>query len=128
MKTATLYTVTAQEVQLTDSFTHSRNAAGPAHFLGDGHALAGVQQQPAGHVFALGDGWYAVMSPELRQVLEAPILLAAEDDSARHLAEVLRELAARPLLVRLWWALAGDCSPWEWLAGRVKKVRLHGGA
>lgn len=126
MKTATLYTVTAQEVQLTDSFTHPRNDAGPAHFLGTGHALAGVRQQPAGHVFAVGDGRYAVMSPELRQVLEAPILRAAEGDAARRVAEALQELAGRPLLARLWWALVGDCSPLEWMAGRVKLVRLRG--
>ena len=42
---ATLYTLTAQEVQLVNSFTHLRNAAGPAHFIGDGYALVGAARR-----------------------------------------------------------------------------------
>lgn len=127
MTTATLYEITSRPVTLADAFAASRNnIPGPRCSIGSrGLVLLGVRQHPLGHVFAVGPGEYAVMAPELRQVLEAPILRVAEDDAVRRVAEALQELASRPLLARLWWALAGDCSPWEWLAGRVKGVRLR---
>lgn len=95
MTPATLYTLTAQEVQLVNSFTHLRTpGAGPAHFLGTGYALAGVQQHPAGHVFALGHGRYIVMHPELHDALVG---------AARR--ELLAQLSAAPWWLRVWRAL-----------------------
>ena len=104
---ATIYTLTAQEVQLVNSFTHLRNAAGPAHFIGDGYALAGVQQQPAGHVFALGGGRYIVMRPELHDALV---------DAARR--ELLAQLSAAPWWLRVWRALGlrPAWPVWRWPA------------
>lgn len=127
MTPATLYEITSRPATLADGYTASRNnTPGPRCSIGAGIMLMGVQQHPLGHVFAVGPGEYAVMAPELREVLERPILRAAEDDTARRVAQTMQELAGRPLSARLWWALAGDCSPWEWLAARVKGVRLRG--
>lgn len=127
MTPATLYEIKASPVTLADAFTADRNGtAGPRCSIGSrGLVLLGAPQHPLGHVFAVGPAEYAVMKPELRKMLEGPLLAAAEDEAARRIAQALQELAARPLLARIWWALAGDCGPMEWLAGRVKGLRLR---
>jgi hypothetical protein len=128
MTPATLYEITSRPVMLADGFTADRNGiTGPRCSIGTrGMLLLGVQQHPLGHVFMVGPGEFAVMAPELRAMLETPLARAAEDDAARRVAQALQELADRPLLARLWWVLAGDCGLLEWLAGRVKGVRLRG--
>ena len=56
MKTVTLYSVVAHEVDLIDSFTASRQpgGVGPSHCLGDGNVFAGVRQMPMGTVWRCG--------------------------------------------------------------------------
>ena len=110
MNAVTLYEVAAREVMLGDAFTISRQpGAGPRCSLGTGLVLLGVDQQPLGHVWLVGEGQYAAMSSELRTLLEAPILAAAQREIEMGRVELLRELAAGPWWARVWRALR--CAP-----------------
>lgn len=103
MTTVTLYTVHAQQVELADGFTASRQpgGAGPAHCLGNGDVLLGMRQMPLNAVWRRADGSYIVLAPELREVLDGPII---EAERLRY-SELLTELNSAPLWLRLWRAL-----------------------
>lgn len=107
MRTATLYEVTAREVEVGDSFTvsHRPGTAGPRCSMGDGLSLLGVQQMPLGFVWCAGEGRYVALSPELREVLEAPILAAAHHEIELQHAELLASMASGPWWLRVWRAL-----------------------
>lgn len=107
MKTVTLYEVTMREVALGDSFTVSRHSgtAGPRCAMGGGLSLLGVQQMPLGFVWCAGEGRYVALSPQLRAVLEEPILAAARHEIELQRAELLADMASWPWYLRVWRAL-----------------------
>jgi hypothetical protein len=117
MKTATLYTVVAQEVVLADAFSHSRQPGGytPAHSLGNGYVLAGVQQMHPSQVHRVGDA-YIALAPDLRALLEAPIRAqveqGVEQEIERRCTDRLAELARNTWHRRAWRAICN----WAYLA------------
>ena len=111
MKTVLLYTVTAQEVEMGNHFSITRTPGfcEPLHSLGDGNALGGVGQMPLNAVrpcIAAGGGEaYIALSPELRELLEAPIRAVAAREIECQRVELLALLAAGPWYARVWRAL-----------------------
>jgi hypothetical protein len=107
MKTVTLYEITSRKVQIADTFTinHKPDSAGPRCAIGAGMSLLGMQQVPMGCVFAVGPDEYAVAQPGVRDVLEKPIIAAAEHDIALQRAELLAGMASGPWWLRVWRAL-----------------------
>lgn len=111
MKTVTLYEVTAREIAVADSFTlsHSPVTAGPRCAMGNGLSLVGVQQMPIGFIWRAGEGRYVALAPNLRALLEEPILAAAQHEIELERAELLASMAAGPWWWRVWRALR--CAP-----------------
>lgn len=107
MKTVTLYSVVAHEVDLIDSFTALRQPGGigPSHCLGDGNVLAGVRQMPMGEIWECGDGEYISMSNELRVRLEQPLLADFELELEMEKMDVREFYTKAPIWLRLWRAL-----------------------
>ena len=107
MTLVTLYTLRAQQVELVDGFTASRQpgGVGPACCLGNGSVLVGARQQPLGAVWQCGEGEYIALAPELRARLEAPLLADFADDLEREREMAWRHFVGAPLWLRIWRAL-----------------------
>ena len=103
----TLYTIREERVELADGFTASRQpgGVGPSHDLGNGNVLVGVRQQEMGAVWRCGEGEYITLAPELRRVLEAPLLADFAQAVECERENAWRHFVGAPLWLRIWRAL-----------------------